>query len=111
MTHRLGERAHFGYSSRIYAHPHFLPLAASRIEGAKPQAAVVVRRSRVKFFRAALIALVPAALFAAEPALDIKQPQFPLKPAPDWLKIVDQGKFDPRLKGYFAPEGFKVEIV
>jgi putative membrane-bound dehydrogenase-like protein len=65
----------------------------------------------VNFPRAALVALVPATLFAAEPALDIKQPQFPLKPKPDWLKIVDQGKFDPRLKGYFAPEGFKVEIV
>jgi putative membrane-bound dehydrogenase-like protein len=30
---------------------------------------------------------------------------------PDWFKAVDQGGSDPRLKGYFAPEGVKVEIV
>jgi quinoprotein glucose dehydrogenase len=65
----------------------------------------------VKSFSAALVTLLPAALFAANPSIDIKQPQFPLKPKPDWLKIIDQGQNDPRLKGYFTPEGFKVEIV
>src|SRR5207247_641811 len=33
------------------------------------------------------------------------------KPRPEWLKIIDQGENDPRLKGYFTPEGIKVEIV
>ena len=33
------------------------------------------------------------------------------KPAPSWLKIIDQGDLDPRLKGYKTPEGIKVEIV
>src|SRR5688500_2598593 len=30
---------------------------------------------------------------------------------PSWLKVVDLGGSDPRLKGYKAPEGVKVEIV
>jgi quinoprotein glucose dehydrogenase len=33
------------------------------------------------------------------------------KPAPKALKNIDQGENDPRLKGYFTPEGVKVEIV
>ncbi len=32
-------------------------------------------------------------------------------PAPDWVKMIDQGANDPRLKGYKTPEGIKVEIV
>jgi putative membrane-bound dehydrogenase-like protein len=48
----------------------------------------------------------------AKPApFDFHQPAFPRKPAPKWLKIVDQGKLNPRLKGYKTPEGIKVEIV
>jgi putative membrane-bound dehydrogenase-like protein len=43
--------------------------------------------------------------------VDIQQPQFPPKPAPEWLKMIDQGRFDPRLKGYLTPQGFKLEIV
>lgn len=43
--------------------------------------------------------------------VDLNFQQAPLKPAPDWLKLVDLGPSDPRLKGYFAPEGIKVEIV
>ncbi|HZY83327.1 MAG TPA: PVC-type heme-binding CxxCH protein, partial [Gemmataceae bacterium] len=42
---------------------------------------------------------------------DFTQPQSPPRPAPKWLKIIDQGANDPRLKGYFAPEGMRVEIV
>ena len=45
------------------------------------------------------------------PKLDLNFQQSPLKPAPDGLKFIDQGQFDPRLKGYVTPEGFKVEIV
>ena len=37
--------------------------------------------------------------------------QTPAKPAPFEVKLVDQGKFDPRLKGLMAPDGFKTEIV
>jgi putative membrane-bound dehydrogenase-like protein len=50
-------------------------------------------------------------LFAQQTPIDIKQEQSPAKPAPPWLKIIDQGKNDPRLKGYLTPEGLKVEIV
>ena len=50
-------------------------------------------------------------LFAQQAPFDIKQDQSPAKPAPKWLKIIDQGINDPRLKGYFTPEGIKVEIV
>jgi putative membrane-bound dehydrogenase-like protein len=42
---------------------------------------------------------------------DYTQPQSPSRPAPKWLKLIDQGANDPRLKGYFTPEGLKVEIV
>jgi putative membrane-bound dehydrogenase-like protein len=42
---------------------------------------------------------------------DFTQPQSPPRPSPKWLKIIDQGANDPRLKGYFTPEGLKVEIV
>jgi putative membrane-bound dehydrogenase-like protein len=42
---------------------------------------------------------------------DLSQHQSPPKPTPDWVKYVDQGANDPRLKGYLTPEGLKVEIV
>ncbi|MGF1578566.1 MAG: PVC-type heme-binding CxxCH protein [Gemmataceae bacterium] len=42
---------------------------------------------------------------------NLKFQQSPPKPAPEWFKAIDQGKTDPRLKGYFTPEGLKVEIV
>lgn len=32
-------------------------------------------------------------------------------PTPAWVKMIDQGANDPRLKGYRTPEGVKVEIV
>jgi len=59
----------------------------------------------------ALIFVIAFPLPAQQPPIDIKQEQSPAKPAPKWLKIIDQGKNDPRLKGYFTPEGLKVEIV
>jgi putative membrane-bound dehydrogenase-like protein len=43
--------------------------------------------------------------------LELAQAQSPSKPAPKRLKMIDQGVNDPRLKGYFTPEGVKVEIV
>jgi putative membrane-bound dehydrogenase-like protein len=46
----------------------------------------------------------------AEP-VDYNQPQTPAKPTPAWVKMVDLGQQAPRLKGYQAPEGIKVEIV
>ena len=33
------------------------------------------------------------------------------KPTPKWVKFIDQGENDKRLKGYRTPEGVKVEIV
>ena len=42
---------------------------------------------------------------------DFTKPQSAPRPKPKWLKIIDQGTNDPRLKGYFTPEGIKVEIV
>jgi putative membrane-bound dehydrogenase-like protein len=60
---------------------------------------------------AAIAAIVPVTVLAAGPDFDIKQPASPPRPQPEWLKIIDQGKFDPRLKGYMTPDGFRVEIV
>jgi putative membrane-bound dehydrogenase-like protein len=52
------------------------------------------------------VSLVPA----ADPP-DKGPTASPLRPGPTWLQIIDQGQNDPRLKGYFTPEGIKVEIV
>src|SRR5580700_7046415 len=46
-----------------------------------------------------------------QPPPDFAQPQSPTKPEPFPIKMVDQGKYDPALKGYFLPEGFKLEVV
>src|SRR5579884_2960110 len=68
-----------------------------------------------------LVALVatpgptPAArqVHAAPPAPppEFAQPQSPPKPEPFPIHLVDQGKFDPALKGYYLPEGFRMEVV
>jgi putative membrane-bound dehydrogenase-like protein len=42
---------------------------------------------------------------------ELLQTQSPPKPAPFPVKMVDQGQFDPALKGYYLPEGFKLEVV
>ena len=62
-------------------------------------------------FAVLLLAAAPA--FAAPPAppADFAQPQSPPKPPPFAVNYVDQGKYDPALKGMFAPEGFQVEVV
>src|SRR5580698_9607963 len=46
-----------------------------------------------------------------QPPADFAQPQSPTKPEPFPIKMVDQGKYDSTLQGYFMPEGFKLEIV
>src|SRR5689334_21700693 len=56
--------------------------------------------------------VIVAAVAVAEPeAFDIAKPQSPPKPAPDWVKIVDQGDLNSRLKGFKLPEGVRVEII
>jgi putative membrane-bound dehydrogenase-like protein len=47
----------------------------------------------------------------AQPKLDLTFQQSPAKPTPDWVKIIDHGQYDARLKGYFAPDGIKIDIV
>ncbi|MBY0457391.1 MAG: hypothetical protein K2V38_08650, partial [Gemmataceae bacterium] len=46
-----------------------------------------------------------------DPPADFAPNQTPAKPEPFPIKHVDQGTFDPKLKGLFLPEGFKAEIV
>ena len=43
--------------------------------------------------------------------LAAQEPQSPPRPTPAWLKLVDYGATDPRFKGYFLPEGLKLEVV
>lgn len=51
-------------------------------------------------------------LFSAPPAPEgFAGPESPPLPEPFPIKYQDQGVYDQRLKGLFAPEGFKVEIV
>ncbi len=55
----------------------------------------------------------PARLIAVppQPPAEFAQSQSPTKPEPFPIKMVDQGEFDPALKGYFLPEGFRAEVV
>lgn len=60
---------------------------------------------------AAALLFLPC-LAAAQPARpDLNFQQAPIKPTPAWVKLIDHGQFDPRLKGYVAPEGVKIDIV
>jgi hypothetical protein len=62
-----------------------------------------------------LITLTPrdqgAAAAPPQPPAEFAESQSPPKPEPFPVKMVDQGQFDPALKGYFLPEGFKLEVV
>jgi quinoprotein glucose dehydrogenase len=67
-------------------------------------------------FAKSLVALLAlsAPMFAANPpvpAPEFAVPQSPAKPVPFAINYVDQGKYDARLKGLLAPEGFQVELV
>ena len=50
-------------------------------------------------------------LFVPARAGDKTDPDPAVPPAPEWVKMIDQGDLDPRLKGYKTPEGVKVEVV
>ena len=45
------------------------------------------------------------------PPAEFAQPQSPPKPPPFAVNLVDQGAFDPKLTGYYLPEGFRLEVV
>ncbi|MBX9579470.1 MAG: HEAT repeat domain-containing protein [Gemmataceae bacterium] len=54
----------------------------------------------------------PSAAAPPPPApAEFAQPQSPTKPPPFPIKMVDQGKYDPQLKGYSLPDGFRLEVV
>src|SRR2546423_1458711 len=64
--------------------------------------------------------LVLTATLGAPPdaKFDFHQAQSPPRPLPGWIRtekdkqvFIDQGQYDPRLKGLRTPEGLKVEIV
>lgn len=50
-------------------------------------------------------------LIAQDGKRDLNFQQSPAKPAPEWVKLIDHGQFDARLKGYIAPEGLRIDIV
>ena len=51
-----------------------------------------------------------AALPPPAPA-EFAQPQSPTRPLPFPVKMVDQGQYDEKFKGYFLPEGFRMEVL
>lgn len=62
---------------------------------------------------AASLAFLSVTLLATPP---LPPPEFaavqsPAKPPPFPVTLVDQGQFDPKFKGYFLPEGFRMEVV
>lgn len=58
----------------------------------------------------ALVALSVRVAFA-QPADDFNQPEFPARPAPEWVRMFDQKEADPRLAGIQTPRDIRVEIV
>src|SRR4029077_254061 len=64
-----------------------------------------------RFITGSVACLVCVGFSLQAQSFDYKLEQSPARPAPKWLRIIDQGQNDPRLKGYFTPEGLKVEIV
>lgn len=60
-----------------------------------------------------LLAIALGSAFSArgQEKTDLNQQSSPPRPKPEWVKYIDQGDNDPRLKGYISPEGIKVEIV
>jgi len=58
-----------------------------------------------------LIFVCIAEVVSAQGRPDLNFQQSPAKPEPDWVKLVDHGQYDARLKGYVAPEGLKIDIV
>jgi len=58
-----------------------------------------------------LIAQLASPPASAEETDDYRQDEFPKRPTPEWVRMVDLGATDPRLKGIEVPEGISVEIV
>ncbi len=71
---------------------------------------MVIRYAMFRVLAIALICLTGAAS-ADEPEFDYHKVQAPPKPAPAWVKMIDQGTLNPELAGYQTPAGIKVEIV
>ena len=66
---------------------------------------------RVKTLLPCLIGVGFAVAASCSVAYAADKPETTPKTAPSWVKTIDQGDLDPRLKGYKTPEGVKVEIV
>ncbi len=65
----------------------------------------------MRFLSLPLVALAVGVCLASDPPAEFAPNQTAAKPAPFDVKMVDQGKWDPRLKGILAPDGFKTEVV
>ncbi len=58
-----------------------------------------------------LIVLSPSSALPPPAPPGFNEPQSPTKPLPFPVQMVDQGEFDSRFKGYFLPEGFRMEVL
>src|SRR5688500_6012751 len=64
------------------------------------------------FAAAMFLGRIAAAQEPLEPvADDFNENEFPSRPAPAWVEIVDQGEADPKLAGLKTPKGIKVEVI
>ena len=72
---------------------------------------MIIRYATCLFFIIATQFLTCIAATAQEPEFDYNNVQAPPKPAPGWVKMIDQGTLNPELAGYHTPAGIKVEIV
>ena len=55
--------------------------------------------------------LSPASAAPPPPPAEFAQPESSKRPAPFPAMMVDQGMINPQFKGYFLPEGFRMEVV
>lgn len=65
----------------------------------------------IRFYLAALLTLLGFARVQSQPVNDYHQSEFPARPAPDWVEMVDQGDWNEQLRGIHTPAGIRVEIV
>jgi quinoprotein glucose dehydrogenase len=71
----------------------------------------MTRRYLLILFVLQFVTIDSIAVPPSEPPAEFAQPQSPPKAAPFPVNYQDQGKFDPKLKGLLAPEGFQLELI
>jgi quinoprotein glucose dehydrogenase len=57
------------------------------------------------------LAIAPRAPADEQPSDDYREYEFAPRPAPDWVRMIDQGEVNAALAGLYTPAGVRVEVV